>query len=148
MARLSYLSRELSIRLAQDPQLAGLSVVAVDPGAMPSGLTRRDTWLRRFVIGHLVLRVVAFISVLLRPNGAFRTTQKSAGDVLRAAFDPVAIGPVSGGIQNGVYLNGSEVSDVGAEAKDAVKCRRLWARSLEYAGIREGGPSWTAPIAP
>ena len=68
------------------------------------------------------------------PNGVLRTTWKSAGDVLRAAFDTEELGEYP----NGIYLNGSEPLEVSAEVKDKEKTGQLWRDSLGYAGIQEG----------
>ncbi|KAF3491694.1 uncharacterized protein GIQ15_01211 [Arthroderma uncinatum] len=125
--------RELSERLAGDKELSGVSVLAVDPAAMPSDLTRRDTWVRRILIGKIILRIISFFSVLLWPNGPFRTAWKSAGDVLHAAFDTKSLGHHP----SGVYLNGSEVSDVSLEARDRRKARQLWRKSVRYLQLEE-----------
>ncbi|RYP13809.1 hypothetical protein DL767_010588 [Monosporascus sp. MG133] len=126
--------RELSLRLAKDPTLSRISVLCIDPGAMPSDLTRRDSWYRRVLIGRFVLSVAALISKLLWPNGPLRTTKKSAADVLQAAFDSNSL--VSH--PNGLYLNGSKPGDVGSEVEDASKRIRLWRDSLRYAQVKHG----------
>jgi hypothetical protein len=109
-------------------------VLALDPAAMPSDLTRRDGWVRRVLVGKIILHIVAYLVMLLHPNGAFRTTRKSAGDVMRAAFDTKSLGDHP----NGIYLNGSEMADVGPEAKDTRKTGQLWRDSLAYAQVKEG----------
>ncbi|OTA55298.1 NAD(P)-binding protein [Hypoxylon sp. EC38] len=127
--------RELSRRISQDPALSKISVLGLDPAAMISGLTRRSNWFVRVVLLQFLGALLAPILTWLSPNGDLRTTWKSAGDVLHACFD------TDGGLgehPNGVYLNGSLISDVGPEAKDDAKCRRLWKESLEYAQIKEG----------
>ncbi|KAI0133367.1 NAD(P)-binding protein [Hypoxylon sp. NC0597] len=127
--------RELSRRISQDPALSKISVLGLDPAAMISGLTRRSNWFIRVVLLQFIGGVLAPILTWLSPNGDLRTTWKSAGDVIHACFD------TDGGLgehPNGVYLNGSLIADVGPEAKDETKCRRLWKESLEYAQIKEG----------
>ncbi|KAI1374795.1 NAD(P)-binding protein [Hypoxylon crocopeplum] len=127
--------RELARRLPHDPTLSKIAVLALDPAAMMSSIARRSGWFVRVFIVQIVGPLLAPIATWLNPNGDVRTTWKSAGDVLHAAFDTDA---GLGERPNGVYLNGSAVSDVGPEAKDEVKCRRLWSDSLGYAGVKEG----------
>lgn len=101
---------------------------------MPSELTRRDGWLRRVLIGKVILPLVAWTAGLVHPNGPFRTTSKSAGDVFRAAFDTKALGKRP----NGMYLNGSERANVGLEAQDLRKTGQLWRDALGYLHVQEG----------
>ncbi|KAI0830962.1 NAD(P)-binding protein [Hypoxylon sp. FL0890] len=125
--------RELSRRISEDPVLSKISVLGVDPAAMISGLARRAKWYIRTMIQFLV--VLGPVLTWLNPNGDLRTPWKSAGDVIHACFD------TDGGLgehPNGLYLNGTLIVDVGPEAKDDTKCRRLWQDSLEYAQIKEG----------
>ncbi|KAI2616239.1 NAD(P)-binding protein [Hypoxylon sp. NC1633] len=127
--------RELSRRLAADPTLSKISVLGLDPAAMMSSLTRRGSWFISVFLVQIIGPVLAPIMTWLSPNGDLRTTWKSAGDVMHAAFD------TDGGLgehPSGLYLNGSVVADVGPEAKDETKCRRLWSDSLGYAGIKDG----------
>lgn len=126
-------SRELSTRIENDSELSAISVVGVDPGAMPSELNRRSIWIM-YLLMKFVLPFLAPLAVWLQPNGTIRTTTKSARDVLRAAFDTVSLGKRP----NGMYFNGSEVSDVGPEAKDVRKSGILWRDSLQYAQVEEG----------
>ncbi|CRG86495.1 hypothetical protein PISL3812_03501 [Talaromyces islandicus] len=125
--------RELSTRIEKDPELSAISVVAVDPGAMPSDLNRRSIWVM-FLLMKFVLPLLAPLAVWLQPNGTIRTTTKSARDVVRAAFDTTTLGEHP----NGIYLNGSEISDVGPEAKDVEKSKTLWHDSLGYAQLEKG----------
>ncbi|KAI1084622.1 NAD(P)-binding protein [Whalleya microplaca] len=125
--------RELSYRLPKDPELSGISVLSVDPGAMPSSLTRRGTWFLRVLI-PILMQLLAPIMTWWSPNGDVRTTWKSAGDVVRACFDTKDLGQYP----NGVYLNGSAVADISPEAKDKEKTTLLWRESLRYAGVKEG----------
>ncbi|KAI1135800.1 NAD(P)-binding protein [Hypoxylon sp. FL0543] len=126
--------RELSRRISQDPALSKISVLGVDPAGMITDLTRRTRWLLRItlqVVGGLLAPILTWLS----PNGDLRTPWKSAGDVMHACFD------TDGGLgehPNGLYLNGSLIAEVGPEAKDDTKCRRLWQDSLGYAQIKEG----------
>lgn len=70
----------------------------------------------------------------LSPGGDYRTTARSANDVINAAFDTEKLGERP----NGVYMNGAVVSDVGPEAKDAAKCEKVWKDSLGFAQIKDG----------
>ncbi|KAI1644855.1 NAD(P)-binding protein [Daldinia loculata] len=127
--------RELARRIPQDPALSKIAVLGLDPAAMMSGIARRSSWLVRVLIMQCIGPLIAPIVTWLSPNGNLRTTWKSAGDVIHACFD------TDGGLgeyPNGIYLNGTAISDVGPEAKDETKCRRLWRDSLEYANIKEG----------
>ncbi|KAK8014186.1 short-chain dehydrogenase [Apiospora arundinis] len=125
--------RELSKRIATDPALSGITVVGVDPGAMPSNLmTERGTPLLRFMAKWLTPWLFPLVS-WFQPNGDYRTTTQSARDVLRAA------GLLGGNPSpNGTYFNGSQVSDVGPEAKDDVKCKTLWTDGVRFAEVQEG----------
>ncbi|KAI6091730.1 NAD(P)-binding protein [Hypoxylon rubiginosum] len=127
--------RELSRRIAKDPTLSKISVLGVDPGAMRSSLARRSGWFTRVLLVNVLLRIFAPIATWLNPDGDLRTTWKSAADTIHASFD------TDGGLgehPNGLYLNGSVIAEVGPEAKDETKCRRLWSDSLGYASIKEG----------
>lgn len=125
--------RELSRRITMDPALSHVSILGVDPGAMATGLGER---------GNLVLKIIFKVMMplmnplmsMFNPNGNLRTTSKSAGDVVRAAFGKEDLGDRP----NGLYLDGSAIGDVGAEAKDKEKCKRLWVDSLKWAGVKDG----------
>jgi hypothetical protein len=100
---------------------------------MPSGLGERGTFALRMIF-KVVLPAVSPVSNWLQPNGVVRTTSKSASDAIHACFDE----KIGGKKPNGVYMNGSELGDVGKEAKDQRKCERLWRDSLGYARVQEG----------
>ncbi|KAK8018641.1 hypothetical protein PG991_007831 [Apiospora marii] len=134
--------RELAKRIAADPTLSNLTVVGVDPGAMPSNLMReRGTPLLRFMADWLLPWLVPILS-WFRPNGDFRTTAQSARDVLSAAGLVPSSG--SGGdtstspTLNGTYFDGCVVGEVGPEAKDDVKCKTLWTDGIRFAEVQEG----------
>ncbi|KAI0384678.1 NAD(P)-binding protein [Hypomontagnella monticulosa] len=131
--------RELARRLPKDPQLSKIATLGLDPAAMLSRITRRSSlfnnWFVRVVVMQLIGPPLAALLTWWNPNGDLRTTSKSAADVLRACFDTDR---GLGEYPNGIYLNGDAISDVGAEAKDETKCRRLWSDSLGYANIKEG----------
>ncbi|KAI0406327.1 hypothetical protein F4802DRAFT_111052 [Xylaria palmicola] len=125
--------RELSRRMAADPELSRIAVLAVDPGAMPTGLTRRthSTFLR--LASHVAGPLVAIASKFTTA-GNFRTTAQSASDVIRAAFDVETLGKRP----NGLYLDGPSVGEAGPEARDAAKCERVWRDSLGFAQVKGG----------
>ncbi len=58
------------------------------------------------------------------PNSAFRTPEKSAIDIMDAAMNSKW--------QSGIYLDGSEISDVSEEAKDVKKQAVVWRDSVRY----------------
>ncbi|KAI1084418.1 NAD(P)-binding protein [Whalleya microplaca] len=125
--------RELSSRIARDPALSSISVIGLDPGAMNSNLGQRGNLAIKMIF-NIVLPVMTPVMTCLQPNGALRTTSKSASDVIQACFDTKKLGEHP----NGVYMDGSEISDVGPEAKDEAKCKKLWSESIGFAQVKEG----------
>ncbi|KAI0602260.1 NAD(P)-binding protein [Biscogniauxia sp. FL1348] len=125
--------RELSRRIVRDPKLSSIAVLGVDPGGMPSGIGVRGGFVMQLVF-YLVMPWLSPLMSVINPNGPVRTTWKSGGDVVRAAFDTETLGEHP----NGIYMDGSQVGDVGPEAKDEIKCRKLWEDSLGFAQVREG----------
>ncbi|KAI0205531.1 hypothetical protein F4808DRAFT_237121 [Astrocystis sublimbata] len=125
--------RELSKRIAKDPELSSISVIAVDPGAMPTSLTRR-TNSKLVKVASVIASPLMSILSRLNPGGHWRTTAQSADDVINAAFDTAKLGEKP----NGVYMNGPDVSDVGPEAKNVAKCEKIWKDSLEFAQVEDG----------
>ncbi|CAN8101873.1 unnamed protein product [Discula destructiva] len=129
---------ELQRRLDQDSLLKNISVLAVDPGAMSTGIARRsDSWFMRVVMFRLLLPALAAIwTLLFGPNGAIRTLQQSAHDVVKAAVDcgppPLSEHPKS------MFLNGSELGNCNPEAKDPKKWDIVWKGSVRYARLGEG----------
>ncbi|GAW20880.1 hypothetical protein ANO14919_103920 [Xylariales sp. No.14919] len=121
---------ELQRRLNSDPVLRNVSVVSVDPGTMPTSITRRSPSPVLVFVFQYVLPFLAAIWVLLWPNGALRTTGKSAADVLAAAFDPETT--------KGVYLDGRKRAQTSAEARDTQKQKMLWEDTVRYAQLEEG----------
>lgn len=67
------------------------------------------------------------------PNGLFRTVNKSATDVVRAAVGLEGLD----GYPKGAYMNGSERSEPAEEAKDEKKQEEVWDFSLKLAKISE-----------
>ncbi|KAK7962821.1 short-chain dehydrogenase [Apiospora aurea] len=121
-------SPELQRRLDADPTLNRISVLGVDPGSMPSNLTRRGPWAMRVLLGKILMPLLAGLVVRLSPNGPLRTTHKSARDVLAAGFET---GPVKG-----LYFDGSARSEMCAEARDPEKQGMLWRESVGYAQLK------------
>ncbi|KAK5635099.1 hypothetical protein RRF57_010813 [Xylaria bambusicola] len=126
--------RELAKRLKTDPSLSAIGTLAVDPGAMPTGLARRTP--SKFLRAASVVAgpLMSIMSRFSTPNGHYRTTAQSASDVINAAFDTEKLGKRP----DGIYLNGSVVADCGPEAKDEGKCEVVWRESIGFAGIKEG----------
>lgn len=124
-------SPELQHRLDSDPNLNKISVLGVDPGMMPTTITVGTlNWLIR-----LIFSVVARFVSMISPNGFLRLPNKSAGDVLAAAFGTAS--PI-GQRPKGLYFNGNEPKEISNEAKDTEKRASVWRASVQYAKLREG----------
>lgn len=82
-----------------------------------------------------IYTLVMHISGRIWPNGTLRLKQKSAGDVLAAAFDTK---PPFGERPKGLYMNGFEPKELGSEAQDEQKRASVWKASVKYAELREG----------
>ncbi|KAI1774972.1 putative short-chain dehydrogenase [Hypoxylon cercidicola] len=125
---------ELQKRLDQDPSLKNISVLAVDPSVMATGIVRHSTWFVRVLVFRLFAGMLAGLLVRLYPNGTLRTPQKSARDVLAAALDS---GPLPLTEQpKGLYLNGSELGDYNSEAKDPRKGQVIWEGSVRFSQLK------------
>lgn len=98
---------------------------------MPGNLTRRGPWYIRLLMFKLILPVLAPIMAWLQPNGAFRTLNLGAADVIAGALR----GPKGG------YFYGSRVGKMTAEADDVKKRERLWVETVGYTGLKEGETS-------
>lgn len=127
-------SHELQRRLDQDPLLSNISVLALDPGAMPTGIMRHNEyWFVRYVMFQVVLSLVTVFWGWLWPNGAFRTLKKSARDILAAV---IACGPSPlSEHPKGLFLNGSEQGEYNTEALDPVKRDVVWRGSVRFANL-------------
>ncbi|KAI1210113.1 NAD(P)-binding protein [Annulohypoxylon truncatum] len=125
---------ELQRRLDQDPVLNNVSVLAVDPGGMATGIVRHSNWLVRVLVFRIFAGMLAGLLLLIWPNGTWRTPHKSARDVLAAALNdgppPLSERP------KGLYLNGSELGDYNFEAKDPKKGRAIWEGSVRFARLK------------
>ncbi|OBR10845.1 putative Short-chain dehydrogenase [Colletotrichum higginsianum IMI 349063] len=124
---------ELQRRLDADTALSNITVLGVDPGGMASGLTRRGSPVLVFFV-RWAFPLLAAVMTWFSPNGILRPVSKSAADVLRAAFDTAQLGERP----KAVYLNGSEIGDTSAEAKDPVKTKQLWEASVGYTALKPG----------
>jgi len=124
---------ELQQRLNQDSSLSNISVLAVDPGAMATSITKRGGWLMRVLLMKILMPLLAPIALWLDPNGILRSPAKSAGDVLRAAFDTEALGEHP----KELYLDGSQISRSGAEAREPKKREMLWKDSVVLGKLDE-----------
>lgn len=128
---------ELQRRLNGDPRLHKISVLALDPGAMPTGIVRKNpSWVVRVLMFQIIMPVLGIVATWLWPNGSFRTLQKSANDVLSAALD-YGPAPLSE-YPKGLFLNGSELGAYNSEAKDPVKGKIVWKGSVHYAKLDDG----------
>ncbi|POS76989.1 hypothetical protein DHEL01_v204608, partial [Diaporthe helianthi] len=124
----------LQARLNRDPALNKICILTVDPGTMSTGLQRHSAFFIRVVLFRVIFPLIAW----LNPQGGIRTTERSAGDVVRAAFD---IGP---GLSEGpkdVYLDGDKPVETGVESQDVQKRDWVWQESVRLAGLKEGDTS-------
>lgn len=71
----------------------------------------------------------------LSPNGALRTAEKSAYDILNACF--AMEDTVLGKRPTSLYINGSKLKVSSEESRDVEKQRLLWEGSLELVGLEE-----------
>ncbi|ETS82680.1 hypothetical protein PFICI_04556 [Pestalotiopsis fici W106-1] len=126
---------ELQKRLDQDPVLKNISVLAIDPGGMDTGIIRHSPWLVRVLFFKIFVGLFSGLMVRRKPNGTWRTPKKSARDVLAAALasgpPPLSERP------KGVYLNGTVLGEYNLEAKDPKKGQIIWEGSVRFAQLRE-----------
>jgi len=123
----------LQQRLNQDSSLSNISVLAVDPGAMATSITKRGGWLMRVLLMRILMPLLTPTAMWLDPNGMLRSPAKSAGDVLRAAFDTEALGEHP----KELYLDGSQISLSSAEAREPKKREMLWKDSVVLSKLDE-----------
>nr|BBJ34518.1 putative short-chain dehydrogenase/reductase [Alternaria solani] len=124
---------ELQQRLVEDPALSRITTIGVDPGTMSTGIARNSTWFVRVVIHGVIIATLARLIAIIWPssNGALRTPQNSARDVVDAAL---AVKWQEGGL----YVDGSELSDMSKEAKDLDKRALVWQDSARYTDLKDG----------
>ncbi|KAH9903912.1 hypothetical protein F4778DRAFT_71996 [Xylariomycetidae sp. FL2044] len=131
--------RELQKRLNSDPVLSKISVLGLDPGAMPTDICRRDSFATRVLVMKVLMPLINPICVYFWPNGTFRTPAKSGKDALRAAFDTETLGEYP----KDVYLNGSDAWKPSKESDNESKREELWRDSVALANIVEGETALT-----
>lgn len=104
---------------------------------MPTDIMRHSGyWVIRCVIFPVVLPMITVFWGWLWPNGAFRTVDKSARDIVAAV---IACGPPPlSEHPKGIYLNGSEQGEYNSEALDPVKRDVVWRGSVRFAKL-DGG---------
>ncbi|EEA23200.1 hypothetical protein EYB25_005941 [Talaromyces marneffei] len=128
---LTTMMHELQHRMNTDPQLKNVCILGVDPGAMSTGLQRHASWLIRVLIFQIILP----LTLLLMSNPPLRPTQKSASDILQAAFDS---NEVLGQYPKDLYFNGDEPLETSEESRDAQKRELVWKESVRYTQLKEG----------
>lgn len=109
----------LQSRLNRDPRLNKRCVLGVDPGTMSPGLQRHATWMIRVLLFKVIYPFIAW----LNHTGPVRTTQRSTGDIVRAAFGH---GAGLGEEPKGVYLDRIIPLKTSEKARDVQK--REWVR--------------------
>lgn len=79
----------------------------------------------------IIYPIIAWFS----SNGPLRTTERSAGGVLTAAFDH---GPGLDEEPKAVFLNGTVPVRAGEEAQDVRKKEWVWMESVRLAMLKQG----------
>lgn len=109
-----------------------IHIVGVDPGAMMhSNIAEKTSALDRFTTVPLI-QLYTRVAQYINPNGMFRTVEKSAEDVLRAAFETTE--PY---LAKDAYFDGNRPSETAIESKDLGRQKELWQLSLLYVGLEE-----------
>ncbi|KAH7316992.1 putative short-chain dehydrogenase [Stachybotrys elegans] len=126
---------ELQRRLDMDPLLSNISVLATDPGAVRSRITRRsDSWWIRVFYLRILTPTLAALS--FSANGTYRTMKKASTDIVAAAFDdgpsPLSDRP------KGIFLDGNALGEYSDEAKDPSKGGVVWKGSVTFSKLKEG----------
>lgn len=119
----------LQQRLDHDPNLSKVCILGVDPGTMSTGLQRHAGWLIRILLFRIIYPLIAW----LKPDGIVRTTERSASDIVRAAFDH---GPGLGQEPKDVYLDGTVPLETGQESQDVQKRAWVWKESVRLTGLK------------
>jgi hypothetical protein len=116
-----------------DPKLYNISIMAMDPGAMPgTGISRNAPFTIRAAVRVLGL-MLGLINYCF-PDVPFRSPQRSAGDLLRASLEEEEVGARP----KAVNLNGRMKEDTSAESRDEAKWKELWEGSLKLARLKKG----------
>jgi len=120
----------LQRRMNQDAELKNICVLGVDPGSMITGLQRNAPWIIRVLIFKIINPIILYLS----PNGNnVRSTQRSASDVLEAAF-----GSGSGELPKSLYFDARQPLETSVESKDDQKQNLVWTETAKIAQLREG----------
>ncbi len=75
---------------------------------------------------------LAVVTTTLSANGNFRTSKKSAKDLLNVSFEEGTLGRHP----KAVYLNGSAEIESSKEARDETKQKQLWLESVKLASLK------------
>ncbi len=93
-------------------------------------VVRHGSWMTRNVVSPILMSLVGHLTVLFQANPYFRTTTKSADDVIAAAFE-------AGPRLRGKYLDGTKLSMVSREAADTEKREMVWRESVRLTGLTQ-----------
>ncbi|KAK8079213.1 NAD(P)-binding domain protein [Apiospora phragmitis] len=125
---------ELQRRLAADPALNQIRVLAVDPGYMSTGLQRRAPWAVRLIVFQVLLPLAAWLA----PGGPFRAPETSAAHVLRAALDELEL-ELGGELgARALYFDGAQPAETSVESRDVGKLGLVWKGTVRLTGLRKG----------
>lgn len=115
------------------PGLDNICIVGVDPLAMPHGnLAQRASWHARCLSMPLI-QLYTRVAKYFWPNGMFRTVEKSAQDVLRAAIEYNA----AWSNPKDAYFDGNKPAETAEESKDPRRQKKLWELSLRYVELEQ-----------
>ena len=98
-----------------------------------TALLRKSPTLVRY--GVAALGLVGGLVMKLKPEGTFRTTEKSGSVLLKAGLER---GGVYGEFPRAVYFDGGLVGESSIESRDEEKQAELWKGSVEIVGLVEG----------
>ncbi|KAI0410863.1 putative short-chain dehydrogenase [Xylaria grammica] len=125
------MQHELQARMSADPVLGKVCVVGVDPGPMNSGMQRLAPW----VIRVLIFKVIYPIILRLRPiNSMVRAPSRSAGDVLKAAFEEGE----DGRLPKDAYFDEGVLKTTSDESRDPERRKLVWKETAKLAGLKKG----------
>lgn len=122
---------ELQRRMNKDPDLRKICILGVDPGTMSTGIQRHAPWFIRVLLFQIIYPII----LAFNPNGPIRSTEKSASDVVHAAFDSSA---ESGESPKGLYYFNSKPLETSTESKDPEKQSLVWKETVQLAQLKKG----------
>ncbi|GIZ42940.1 hypothetical protein CKM354_000618700 [Cercospora kikuchii] len=128
--------QKLQKHLNSTPSLNKLRVIGVDPGVMVHPNLIKKHGNNSIIIEKLIgpaLMAYSKVAQYVWPNGTFRTVNKSASDIVRAALDLDS----QGESLKGAYLNGSKHEEPTAWAKDEGKQNEIWEFSLKLLNLNK-----------